>query len=68
MAEIGLTRSSGLYFSQPDTEMLVAFPPGPLSIGDSPVVSTGAMEVGNSMLNLLTPTQCVMDRLAAYYQ
>ena len=67
MAEIGFIRSSGRYFSHPDTEMLVEFPPGPLSIGDTPVVSTGVMEVGNSTINLLTPTQCIMDRLAAYY-
>jgi hypothetical protein len=67
MAEIGFTRSSGRCFSRRDTDMLVEFPPGPLSIGDAPVRLTRTIQVGSWTLNLLTPTQCVMDRLAAYY-
>ena len=57
----------GRYFSHPDTELLIEFPPGPLSIGYSPVSRIQTMIIGNSTLNLLTPTQCVMDRLAAFY-
>jgi hypothetical protein len=67
MAGIGFTRGSGRYFSRRDTDVLVEFPPGPLSIGDAPVRSTRTIQVGSRTLNLLTPTQCVMDRLAAYY-
>lgn len=67
MVEIGFTRSRGRYFSNPNTEVLVEFPPGPLSIGDAPVRSTSKILVGNKTLLLLTPTQCVMDRLASYY-
>ncbi len=67
LTEIGFIRYPGRYFSHPDKDMLIEFPPGPLSIGDAPVSSTGKMQVGEWTLNLLTPTQCVMDRLAAYY-
>jgi len=67
MSEIGFIRSSGRYFSHPNTQILVEFPPGPLAIGDAPVTSTGSIEIGGIKLELLTPTQCVMDRLAAYY-
>ena len=67
LEELGFHKEMGRYFSHPDTELLIEFPPGPLSIGNSPVSSVQTMKVGNSTLNLLTPTQCVMDRLAAFY-
>lgn len=65
--EIGFVRSPGRCFSHSETDILVEFPPGPLAIGDAPVSSIRRMKVGNNVLNLLTPKQCVMDRLAAYY-
>jgi hypothetical protein len=55
---IGFVRSSGRCFSHPGTDIEVEFPPGPLAIGDAPVSSTGRMEVGGNVLNILTPTQC----------
>ena len=64
---MGFHKEIGRYFSHPDTEILIEFPPGPLSIGNSPVSSVQTMLIENSTLNLLTPTQCVMDRLAAFY-
>ena len=67
LEELGFLKETGRYFSHPDTELLIEFPPGPLSIGNSPVSSIQTMIIGNSTLNLLTPTQCVMDRLAAFY-
>jgi hypothetical protein len=67
MSEIGFLRSTGRYFTHSDTDIVVEFPPGPLAIGDSPVSSTGTVTICNMELELLTPTQCVMDRLAAYY-
>jgi len=67
MCELGFVRSSGRYFSHPDTDILVEFPPGPLAIGGSPVTKVASLEIEKQNLELLTPTQCVMDRLAAYY-
>ncbi len=67
LEELGFHKDMGRYFSHPDIELLIEFPPGPLSIGNSPVSSTHKITIGNSTLYLLTPTQCVMDRLAAFY-
>lgn len=67
LEDIGFHKEMGRYFSHPDTELLIEFPPGPLSIGNYPVSHVQTMIIGNSTLNLLTPTQCVMDRLAAFY-
>ena len=67
LEDLGFHKKMGRYFSHPDTELVIEFPPGPLSIGNSPVSSIKTMIIGNSTLNLLTPTQCVMDRLAAFY-
>ena len=67
LEDLGFHKEMGRHFSHPDTELLIEFPPGPLSIGNFPVSSTQTMIIGNSTLNLLTPTQCVMDRLASFY-
>ena len=67
LEELEFHKETGRYFSHPDTELVIEFPPGPLSIGNYPVSRVQTMIIGNSTLNLLTPTQCVMDRLAAFY-
>jgi hypothetical protein len=67
MAELGFKRETSRYFQHPDTDLLVEFPPGPLSIGNSPVTDTDTLTIKGRKLNILTPTQCVMDRLAAFY-
>ena len=55
------------YFVHEDTPLFIEFPRGPLGVGDAPVkeVSTRMTETGS--LKLLTPTDCIKDRLAAYY-
>lgn len=55
------------YFVHEDTKLFIEFPRGPLGVGDAPVkeVATRTMETGT--LKLLTPTDCIKDRLAAYY-
>ncbi len=55
------------YFVHKDTSLFIEFPRGPLGVGDAPVkeVSTRITETGT--LKLLTPTDCIKDRLAAYY-
>lgn len=55
------------YFVHKDTSLFIEFPRGPLGVGDAPVkeVATRIMETGT--LKLLTPTDCIKDRLAAYY-
>jgi len=57
----------GRYFKHPETEFFIDFPAPPLSVGNEPVTEFREMVSGNQYLKLLTPTYCVMDRLAAYY-
>lgn len=66
MKEIGFTEV-GRHFEHPDTEFFVEFPPGPLAIGESYTVELSEMELDTGRLVLITPTECVKDRLAWYY-
>ena len=67
MASIGFTKRAGRHFEHPHTPYIVEFPSGPLAIGNSPVTATASRRTGAGVLRLLTPTDCVMDRLAALY-
>jgi len=55
------------YFVHEDTSLFIEFPRGPLGVGDAPVkeIATRTTETGS--LKLLIPTDCIKDRLAAYY-
>jgi hypothetical protein len=55
------------YFRHPDTDMLVEFPPGPLGVGEEPVKQIDEIETGAGMLRIISPTDCVKDRLTWYY-
>jgi hypothetical protein len=55
------------YFIHPDTPFFVEFPAGPLAIGDEPVRDVASLEFPTGTLRLLSPTDCVKDRLAHYY-
>ena len=67
LAAIGLVRNKGRYFTHPDTELFVEFPAPPLAVGDRPVTEFNELTTRSGYLKLLTPTYCVMDRLAAFY-
>jgi len=55
------------YFVHPDTKLFVEFPSGPLGVGDAPVEEIAELDTEAGVLRLLTPTDCIKDRLAAYY-
>jgi hypothetical protein len=57
----------GKYFIYPDTKFFIEFPSGPLGVGDAPVKDINQLRTNFGTLKLLTPTDCVKDRLAAYY-
>ena len=57
----------GKDFKHPDTDFFVEFPTGPLAIGSQQIKAEGELEIAGHKLKLLSPTQSVMDRLAAYY-
>ena len=55
------------YFTHAETEFLVEFPSGPLAVGKEPVGPINEIEFSTGVLRVLSPTDCVKDRLAAYY-
>ncbi len=67
MVELGFEKAKGRHWTHPRTEFWVEFPSGPLGVGDARVVEQVELETGYGTLRLLAPTECVMDRLAAYY-
>lgn len=66
LEELGFSEENR-YFRHPDTLYFVEFPSGPLAIGQQPVTETAELTYSTGLLRLLTPTDCVMDRLAAYF-
>jgi len=55
------------YFVHKDTDLFIEFPRGPLGVGDAPVTEVSSRTTETGTLKLLTPTDCIKDRLAAYY-
>jgi len=66
MEEIGFMED-GRHFRHPETPYIVEFLQPPLSVGQEPVREICAIRRGANILRLLSPTDCVKDRLAAYY-
>jgi hypothetical protein len=60
-------REEGKYFKHPDSEFFIEFPPGPLSVGTEPIREIRNKRYETGVLTLISPTECVKDRLAAYY-
>jgi len=57
----------GRFFKHKDTQYFIDFLSPPLSIGEEPVKVISSIRKGSMVLKLLSPTDCVKDRLAAYY-
>lgn len=55
------------YFIHPESPYFVEFPSGPLAVGGEPVKEVVELKFSTGRLRLLSPTDCVKDRLAAYY-
>jgi hypothetical protein len=69
IAPLGFCRAAGArQFEHPDTPWYVEFPPGPLAFGETHVADDEACVVQTNYgpLRVVTPTQSIMDRLAAY--
>ncbi|MFT3893126.1 MAG: hypothetical protein QM730_15965 [Anaerolineales bacterium] len=66
MEEIGF-REKNRYFIHPDTPHIVEFPSGPLSVGGEHVKHIKEIKYATGILRVISPTDCVKDRLAAYY-
>jgi len=57
----------GRYFIHPETTFFIEFPDGPLSVGEEPVKEISEFELATGTLRVLSPTDCVKDRLCAFY-
>lgn len=66
MHEIGF-HQVGRHFQHPETVWLVEFPGGPLSVGKQPVAKIDTLEYETGTLLIISPADCIKDRLAAYY-
>jgi len=66
MEKIGF-EEKGRYFINSDTKFFVEFPDGPLSVGEEPVKEVSEFELATGTLRILSPTDCVKDRLCAFY-
>ena len=60
-------RAKDRYFVNPETECFVEFPTGPLTVGDERVHTVATRDTASRRLRLLTPTDNVKDRLAAFF-
>lgn len=66
LMEIGFLENDR-YFTHPDTRYFVELPSGPLALGAEPAGAIAELEFATGTLRLLSPTDCVKDRLAGYY-
>jgi len=67
LSEIGFTRTAGRLFKKKGCDFVIDFVAPPLAIGQDPVAEVQILKKRTAVLKLLTPTDCVRDRLAAYY-
>lgn len=66
-AGIQVVLSGGSAVSFYSNHLLVEFPSGPLSIGEDLVRNFQTVQLETGTLRVITPTDCVKDRLCAYY-
>lgn len=67
LAEIGFKRKNNSY-KHIDSDFYVEFPSGPVAIGNEvPVKPDGGFTYRGTQVQMLSPTQSVMDRLSAWY-
>ncbi len=66
MAAVGFTED-GRHFRHPGTPYIVEFLSPPLSVGDEAVGEIALINRSGKVLRLLSPTDCVKDRLAAFF-
>lgn len=60
-------KETGRHFVHAETPFLVEFLSPPLSVGEEPVREICDIRRGKMTLRLLSPTDCVKDRLSAFY-
>ena len=64
---LGFKKKGSRHFIREDCPFFVEFVSPPLAIGNEPVKNCEEIDTPQGTIVLLTPTDCVKDRLAAYY-
>lgn len=67
MSALGFQRGPGRHFEHPATRLVVEFVAWPVTVGDEVVRKWSSIKTVAGTLQILTPTQCVKDRLAAFF-
>ncbi len=67
LRNLGFSRVSGRHYGHDTVPYTLEFPPWPLAVGRELIRDWMELPVGQMRVRILTPTQCVMDRLAAFY-
>jgi len=67
MCKLGFTQGAGRHFEHPSTRLVVEFVAWPLTVGDEVVQRWARIPTPAGLLQILTPTQCIKDRLAAFF-
>lgn len=66
MTELGFIEH-GRYFKHTDTDLFVEFPKGPPAVGEEPVKEIHERHEATGILKIISPTDCVKDRLTGFY-
>ncbi len=67
MESMGFVASKSRHYRHPDcAHLFIEFPPGPVELGEESPVDPDEIPYEGQIIRLLSPTDCVKDRLAAY--
>jgi len=66
MLELGF-KQDGRYFYHDNAQYAIEFPSGPPAVGNELIKDVSEIETEAGVLRILTPTDAIKDRLAAYY-
>ena len=67
LEELGFKNTGGRLFKNPQCKFLIDFPAPPISLGDEPLSKFNYLKTRFGTICLLTPTDCIKDRLTAYF-
>jgi hypothetical protein len=67
LSELGFQRESSRHFIHPDCPFFIEFVAPPAAVGNEPLKGEKKLKTKFGTVVLLTPTDSVKDRLAAYY-
>ena len=67
LEKLGFKNKGSRLFENPQCKFLIDFPAPPVSIGDEPLSEFNYLKTRFGTICLLTPEDCVKDRLAAYF-